>query len=115
MKKILPAMFMVGAVMLLVGAAVYVTRWPLSPYIYTVGAVMVAIAQIFSPLSSSTPVIRRLRRQQIFSALLLVVTGPLMIYTHGNDWIVTLSIASVLQLYTSWRIPQEINRSNEGI
>ena len=34
MKQLIPALFVVGAVMLLIGAAVYVTGWQLSPYIY---------------------------------------------------------------------------------
>lgn len=34
MKQLIPALFAVGAVMLLAGAAVYITGWPLSPYIY---------------------------------------------------------------------------------
>ena len=42
MKQLIPALFAVGAVMLLIGAAVYVTGWPLSPYIYTIGATFVA-------------------------------------------------------------------------
>ena len=42
MKQLIPALFAVGAVMLLAGAAVYITGWPLSPYIYTIGATMVA-------------------------------------------------------------------------
>ena len=48
MKQLIPALFVVGAVMLLIGAAVYVTGWQLSPYIYTVGATFVALAQINS-------------------------------------------------------------------
>ena len=36
MKQLIPALFAVGAVMLLAGAAVYITGWPLSPYIYTI-------------------------------------------------------------------------------
>ena len=43
MKQLIPALFAVGAVMLLAGAAVYITGWPLSPYIYTIGATMVAL------------------------------------------------------------------------
>ena len=49
MKQLIPALFAVGAVMLLIGAAVYVTGWQLSPYIYTIGATFVALAQINSP------------------------------------------------------------------
>lgn len=47
------------------------------------------------------------RRQQIFGALLLVLTGAFMFFTHGNEWIVSLTIAAILELYTSVRIPQE--------
>lgn len=107
MKQLITAFFVVGAVMLLTGAAVYVTGWELSPYIYTVGATFVALAQFNSPLSHNTPVLKRLRRQQLFGALLLVLTGAFMLFTHGNEWIVSLTIAAVLELYTSVRIPQE--------
>ena len=112
MKQLIPALFVVGAVMLLIGAAVYVTGWQLSPYIYTVGATFVALAQINSPSQYKTPTIRRLRRQQIFGALLLVLTGAFMFFTRGNEWIVSLTIAAILELYTSIRIPQEENNTD---
>lgn len=52
-------------------------------------------------------VIRRLRRQQLMGAMLLVFTGVLMLLWHRNEWIACLSIAAVLELYTAFRIPQE--------
>lgn len=107
MKQLIPALFTVGAVMVLVGATVYITGWQLAPYIYTVGATLVALAQINSPSKSKTPNVKRLRRQQIFGALLLVLTGAFMLFTHGNEWIVSLTIAAIVELYTSIRIPQE--------
>ena len=107
MKQLIPALFAVGAVMLLIGAAVYVTGWQLSPYIYTIGATFVALAQINSPSKCKNPTIKRLRRQQIFGALLSVLTGAFMFFTHGNEWIISLTIAAILELYTSVRIPQE--------
>ncbi|MDR0976641.1 MAG: hypothetical protein LBL78_02660 [Prevotellaceae bacterium] len=107
MKPILPALFVVGAVLLLAGAAVYITGWPAAPYLYTIGACMVALAQLNSPLSVTSPTLRRLRRQQLFGAAFLLLTAALMFFTHGNEWIVSLSIAAVLELYTAFRIPQE--------
>lgn len=107
MKPLIPALFMVGAVMVLIGAAVFITGWPMSPYIYTIGATFVAMAQINSPSKYKTSTIKRLRRQQIFGALLLVVTGAFMFFTRGNEWIVSLTIAAIIELYTSVRIPQE--------
>ena len=110
MKQLIPALFAVGAVMLLAGAAVYITGWPLSPYIYTIGATMVALAQINSPSKCKSPTVKR---QQIFGALLLVLTGAFMLFTRGNEWIVSLTIAAILELYTSIRIPQE--EAKEGL
>ena len=88
--------------MVLAGAAVYITGWQLAPYIYTVGATLVALAQINSPSKSQAPNVKRLRRQQIFAALLLVLTGAFMLFTHGNEWIVSLTVAlNFIRLYVS--------------
>ena len=104
----------VGAVLILIGAGSYITGWLLSPYLYTVGAVLFAIAQLMSRYEGNNLVIRRLRRQQIFGALILVLTGAFMLFTHGNEWIVSLTIAAILQLYTSIRIPQEEEKELKG-
>ena len=114
MKTLIPAFFVLGAVMSLGGAVAYVTRWPLAPYIFIVGSLLVAVAQIFSPSEVSTPNVRRLRRQQAFGALLLVATGPLMIFLHGNEWIVSLTIAAVIELFTSIRLPQEEEKAKQA-
>lgn len=53
MKSLIPALFTVGALMVLFGAAVYITGWEVAPYVYTIGATMVALAQINSPSKSS--------------------------------------------------------------
>ena len=74
---------------------------------------MVALAQINSPSKSKSPNVKRLRRQQIFGAILLVLTGAFMFFTHGNEWIVCMTIAAILELYTSVRIPQE--EAKEGL
>ena len=99
--------------MALTGAAVYITGWELAPYIYTIGAAMGALAQINSPSKRKSPNVKRLRRQQIFGAILLVLTGAFMFFTHGNEWIVCMTIAAILELYTSVRIPQE--EAKEGL
>lgn len=107
MNRIIPALYTVGGIMALLGAAVFITGWPLAPYIYTIGACMFALAQINSPYHGSNKNIKRLRRQQILGALFLVVTGALMFFMHNNEWVLSLTIGSVIQLYTAFRIPQE--------
>lgn len=109
-KKLLGYMAAVGAVLILIGAGSYITGWLLSPYLYTVGAVLFAIAQLISRYEGNNLVIRRLRRQQIFGALLLLVTSVCMFTLHRNEWIVCLTIAAILELYTAFRIPAEMEK-----
>ena len=45
MKQLVPALFAVGAIMALTGAAVYITGWNYAPYIYTIGAGFIAQVQ----------------------------------------------------------------------
>lgn len=107
MKQLIPALFAVGGLMTLVGAAVYITGWIYAPYIYTIGAGLFALAQINTPVRGKSKIIKRLRIQQIFGAVVLVLTGAFMFFTHGNEWIAGLTIAAILELYTAFRIPQE--------
>lgn len=103
-------MQMVGAFLLLVGAVLQITRWELSPYLYTLGAVLFAYVQVMCRYEGKNLIVRRLRRQQIIGAVLLVFAGVLMFTSKRNEWIVCLTIAAVLELYTAWRIPSELEK-----
>lgn len=104
---------MAGAVLLLAGAVLQITRWELAPYLYTLGAVMFGYVQVMgNRYDGRNFIIKRLRRQQIFGAVALVFTGVLMFTMKRNEWIVCLSIAAVLELYTAFRIPQELEKEN---
>lgn len=113
MKQLVPALFIAGAVMALTGAAIYITGWICAPYIYTIGAGFIALAQVNTPVKGKSKTLKRLRIQQIFGAFALVLTGAFMFTTHGNEWIACLTIAAVLELYTAFRIPQEEEKERE--
>ena len=110
MKRMYAIVQMAGAVLLLVGAMLQITRWEFSPYIYTLGAVMFSYVQVMSRYEGKNLIIRRLRRQQIVGAVLLVFAGVLMFVTRHNEWILCLSAAAVIQLYTAFRIPSEMEK-----
>ena len=113
MNKTYSYIQMIGALLVLVGAMLQITRWELSPYIYTVGAVLFAYVQVMmGRYDGKNLIIRRLRRQQIIGAILLVFAGVLMFTSKRNEWIVCLTIAAVLQLYTAYRIPSELEKEN---
>ena len=107
MSKYYSAIATVGAVALLLGAALQITQLAWAPYLYLIGAIMFAYVQVMSGYEGKTIIIRRLRRQQIIGATLLVVAGVMMILWKRNEWVVCLTIAAVLEMYTVFRIPQE--------
>lgn len=107
MKLYQTLIFITGALLLLAGAAVYITGWEYAPYLYSAGSVMFAAIQLMNGYNGKNIIIRRLRRQQIFAAILLMLTGLFMFTTRGNEWIVSLTIAAMLELYTSFRISKE--------
>ena len=113
MNKAYQLIQVVGAVLLLVGAMLHITRWELSPYLYTIGAVLFAYVQIVIRYEGGNLVVRRLRRQQILGAVLLVFTGVLMFVTKHNEWVLSLTIAAILELYTAYRIPSELEKENK--
>ena len=110
MSKIYQIIQGVGAVLLLVGAMLQITRWELSPVIYTLGAVMFAYVQVMSRYEGKNLIVRRLRRQQILGAVLLVFAGVLMFVTRHNEWLLCLTVAAILELYTAFRIPSELEK-----
>lgn len=110
MKKLDSYVYMAGGVLLLLGAVLQITRLVWAPYVYLIGAVLFAYVQVKSHYEGRNIVIRRLRRQQLIGAALLIVAGVMMLLWHRNEWIACLSVAAVLQLYTAFRIPQEEER-----
>lgn len=110
MKKNYTYLMMAGAILLLLGAMLQITRWELSPVIYTIGAVLFAYVQVMDGYQGQNLIIRRLRRQQLLGAVLLVFTGVLMFVMKRNEWIVCLTIAAILELYTAFRIPAEMEK-----
>lgn len=104
-KKLHNIIMGIGALCILTGAALMITQWYLSPYIYCVGSLMFATIQILDRYEGSDFTIKRLRRQQIFASIMLLVTGVLMFVEKHNGWVVTLTIAAAIELYVAFRMP----------
>ena len=69
---------------------------------------MFAYVQMMSRYEGKNLIVNRLRRQQILGAVLLVFA-----VTRHNEWISCLTVAAVLQLYTAYRIPAELEKENK--
>ena len=107
MKRVL---YVLGGVLMVAGACLFVTRLAVSPYLYLAGAVLFGWAQVTDKTADDTLVVRRLRRQQLIAAFLLVVAGVLMLTLRHNEWVVCLLVAAVIELYTSFRLSREMER-----
>lgn len=119
------AIFIMGALLMVAGAASSVVRWTYYPYAYSLGAVCYVAMQVLQAYEGRSFVIRRLKRIQLLSNVLLILTGALMFaseynsfgydwltylnYVH-NNWVVTLLIAAILQLYTTYRMGSELEK-----
>lgn len=122
MKSLTPfqnAVSIVGGLLLIVGALLPLagTLAEFAPYVFTLGALSYGGTQILRRYEGQNPVIRRLRRQEILGAFLLMVSAILMLVStfqlfplQGGEWKVCLSIAVVFELYTAFRLPQELDK-----
>ena len=110
MKKICQYTYMVGGVLLVVGAALYITKWAGAPYLYLLGAFMFGAMQMLDRYTGKNFILLRLRRQQILGAIALMLAGVLMFACKHNEWILCLLVGCIFELYTAFRIPQELEK-----
>ena len=110
-----------GGLLLLCGALLPVApRWYVyAPYVYTLGALLFAGVQLTERIESRSLTVRRLRGQQMLAAVLLLVAGAMMfmrVYDippcRGDEWKLVLAISAVLEIYTAFRLPQELDKES---
>lgn len=135
-KRLIESFTTVGGLLLLFGAAVFITGWSYAPYFYLAGSLMFASGQFADRYDGTDPIVRRLRFQQVIGAVFLLATAALMFtdglhsrllsdtsmgggmrplllaLTRRNNWILTLSIGAVFELYSSFRL-DHISRNKE--
>ena len=114
------AVFLIGAFLMVVGAGLSVLAWKGAPYVFSVGALAFVTMQMLQRYEGTNFVIRRLRRIVMFllSALLMIANmGNVFGLSHityieyvYNKWVITLLIAAVLQLYSTHRIGNELEK-----
>lgn len=116
---------LVGAGLMVIGAAVGVFASEVAPYVFAMGAVAFVLMQFKQTYDGDNIAIRRLRRIMIFSDILFLLSALLMFAGQGNafgldlifylryvhnNWVVTLLIAAIIQLYVVHRISAELDK-----
>ena len=135
-NRLIESFTTVGGILLIAGAAVYITGWDYAPYFYLAGSLMFASGQFADRYTGTDRIVKRLRRQQVLGAVFLLLTAALMFseplhnrlladmnmggkfrsflleITRKNNWIVTLTIGAVFELYSAFRL-DHISRNQD--
>ena len=108
--RIINLLYKTSWVILLAAAVAKMFYWGEASYAFAGAAVMLAITQFLCRVKGGTVTLRRLVAQQMLGALALVVAGVLM-FTHvRNEWMVAMFSGALIQMYTAFRIPQELDK-----
>lgn len=111
-------MMSAGMIFVLIGVGCYFFHQWAAYVVYGVGVLMFVPMQLMQRYDGSNFILRRLRRMQIISDVLFLATGMLM-FLNGkfilnmyirNEWMLALTVATILQLYTAFRIPAELDK-----
>lgn len=109
--KAMKFLYYAGAALLLLGVMARMFLPEYYAYIYMSGAVMFALMQFLLRPRGCSLTLRRLVNQQQLAGLLFIVAGVLMFTHTRNEWMVLLTCGALVELYTAYRIPQELDNN----
>lgn len=109
--------FRIGAILMVAGAATFLSGNWFSVVAYGLGVLMFVGMQLQATYEGTDLTILRLRRQQLFGVFMFVLSAVAMVYqmmghnvVRYNEWVVCLLVGAVVEFYTAFRLPQELNR-----
>lgn len=121
---------LLGAVLMVVGSGANIFMQPWSPYVFAMGALAFVLMQLKQRYEGRNVTISRLRRIMIMSDVFFLLSALLMFAGNGNcfgldrltyikyvhnNWVVTLLVAAILQLYSTHRISSELDREAKKV
>ena len=125
LSKLETYLLLLGGLLMVVGAGASVLLQPWAPYVFSPGALLFAAMQMRQRYEGTNITVKRLRHIMLLSDVLFLVAALLMFANQGNflgldylsyikyvhnNWIVVLLVAAILQLYTSHRIANELEK-----
>ena len=109
--------FRIGAVLMLVGAAMFILQPVAGMFVYGIGTLMFCLMQVKTEYMGRNITLTRLRRQQMLACccfIFALVMMSMQVHQWGpfrrQEWVIALTIGCMLELYTSFRIPQELKK-----
>ncbi len=105
-RQIRTIVFNFSALLLLAGAVLYLVKFEFASYLFALGAAGIAICHLTLNVKNLGFRRRRLQVFNVIASLLMIVASSFM-FMHRNEWILCLTIAALLQLYTAFVAPKE--------
>ena len=102
-----------GAFALLAGLVMRMFLPEYYAMVYICGAALFVVTQFLLRPRYDNPVMRRLVAQQQLAGLLLLGAGVLMFTHYSNEWIVVLLCATIMEVYTVFRLSYEEAKLNK--
>lgn len=137
LNKLQTIVFLAGAVLMVVGAGVYVfSAWAAASVVFAAGAIAFASMQMMQTYDGNSMTVRRLRRIMDIGDVFFILSAVLMLensfqfllplflkyfengyyhyvtYIH-NNWVVLLLMAAIIEIYTTHRISSELKKENQ--
>lgn len=134
LSKIQSAIFLLGGVLMVVGAGcyafgfIYPKMLLYTCWVFLVGTVLFSVIQAMQLYEGKSFVIHRLKRIQAMADICFILSGISMVDTvyafasnwfsnyemyityFKNKWVLLLLIAALLELYTTHRISRELEK-----
>lgn len=125
LNKVENCLFLIGAVMMVIGSGANIFRLDWGPWVFAMGTIAFVLMQLKQRYLGDNPTIKRLRRLLVISDVFFLASALLMFANIGNffgldmliyvqyihnNWVITLLIASILQLYATHRISTELKK-----
>lgn len=107
MKRFFLLLNYVGALALLAGLVLRMFLPAYFAVVYICGAVLFAVTQFLLRPRYDGLVMRRLVAQQQLAGMLLIGAGVLMFTHYSNEWILILLCATIIEVYTVFRLSHE--------
>ena len=126
--KVLGYIANLGEVLVLIGAAFWITGWEFMNYVFAVGTLLFTIGRLFEKHPDSTITLRRLYVQRTIGVVVLVLSALLMffydringieisdykVHATASAWLLPFFIFVVIELYTAFRIPSELKKTSK--
>ncbi len=117
--------FLFGAILMVAGSGARIFALSWSPYVFAMGVIAFVLMQLKQQYEGDNITIRRLRHIVVVSDFFFLISALLMFadmdnlfglpylfyvqYVH-NNWVVALLVAAVLQIYTTHRLGNELEK-----